>query len=241
MVILSIGIFFLQFHYKKTYQPHTYYQVYLDEEVVGIIAQEEELEKYISEQGTLIKEQVIEYQKEVETLKAIDALLTSKVKGSSTYFELVKKYDELYRLVGEKGTFKEEAREEVEKLFNSLTIDRKDSYVAQDHIAHYENLVEGFTQTFHSQKQALNDFLKANLDKLKLTESERYQVDTYFNGQLQEISYPKQKYMENYIEMQEELSKNKERLKRMKLICILVIFIVQLVFMLKKSIPIMLI
>ncbi len=203
MVILSIGIFFLQFHYKKTYQPHTYYQVYLDEEVVGIIAQEEELEKYISEQGTLIKEQVIEYQKEVETLKAIDALLTSKVKGSSTYFELVKKYDELYRLVGEKGTFKEEAREEVEKLFNSLTIDRKDSYVAQDHIAHYENLVEGFTQTFHSQKQALNDFLKANLDKLKLTESERYQVDTYFNGQLQEISYPKQKYMENYIETNE--------------------------------------
>ena len=39
IIVLFCGamVFFLQFGYGKKYQPYTYYQVYLDDEKIGVI------------------------------------------------------------------------------------------------------------------------------------------------------------------------------------------------------------
>lgn len=200
---MSVGVFFLQFQYQKTYQPHTYYRVYLDDEIVGVIESEDALEAYISKQGGLIKDQVIKYQEQIETLNAIDTILSSKVKSSSIYFDLAKKYDELSSLVGEDGSFEAEQREQVETLFNSFTIDRKDSYLSNYQIVNYDSLLSGLEQELIRLKQPLMENLQANRDSLKLTESEKFHIDTYFSNQLQDISYIKQKYMEDYIQKNE--------------------------------------
>ena len=55
IVILGITVFLLGFNYKNINEPNTFYQVYLDDEVIGVISSKEELEKYIDKEEEQIK------------------------------------------------------------------------------------------------------------------------------------------------------------------------------------------
>ena len=72
VLLIGAGVFFLQFASNKKYQPNEYYQVYLDNEKIGVIKSKEELEKYISSQGAVVKEQVEEYSIDVD--KTLDEI-----------------------------------------------------------------------------------------------------------------------------------------------------------------------
>lgn len=48
-------IFWLGFNYKNPNEPNTFYQVYLDEEVIGVIKSKKQLENYIDREGNHIK------------------------------------------------------------------------------------------------------------------------------------------------------------------------------------------
>lgn len=56
IVILGSFVFLLSFNTKKNKEPNYLYQVYLDDQVLGIINSKRELEEYIDKQGTVIKE-----------------------------------------------------------------------------------------------------------------------------------------------------------------------------------------
>ena len=51
-------MFSLGFNYNTQYEPNVYYQVYLEDEVLGVIRSKEELEKYIDDKGEDIKEKL---------------------------------------------------------------------------------------------------------------------------------------------------------------------------------------
>ncbi len=55
--LFSLCIFGLGFQNKRILIPNYYYQVYLDDEVLGVIKSKEELEKYIDQKGKTIKEE----------------------------------------------------------------------------------------------------------------------------------------------------------------------------------------
>lgn len=55
IVIIGISIFLLGFNYNNPKEPNEYYQVYLDEKVIGVIKSKEELNKYIDNKGNIIK------------------------------------------------------------------------------------------------------------------------------------------------------------------------------------------
>lgn len=55
LIILIPSIFVLGFGYKKTILPNYYYQVYLDDELLGTIKNKEKLESYIDKEGNSIK------------------------------------------------------------------------------------------------------------------------------------------------------------------------------------------
>lgn len=76
-LIICAAVFFLGFSYETSQQPYTFYQVYLDGELLGIIDSKEELEKYIDEQGTIIKENVQDYQKKIDIIDITEEVLTS--------------------------------------------------------------------------------------------------------------------------------------------------------------------
>lgn len=57
VLLLSAIVFLLGFQDKNTIVPNYFYQVYLDDEVLGIIKSKKSLEEYIDKEGTYIKEQ----------------------------------------------------------------------------------------------------------------------------------------------------------------------------------------
>lgn len=59
--LLSMIVFLLGFDHKIVRQPNIYYQVYLDNELLGLIESKKELEDYINNQAKTIKENIKEY------------------------------------------------------------------------------------------------------------------------------------------------------------------------------------
>ncbi len=62
ITILSLMIFILGFDYRANEMPNEYYQVYLDDKLIGTIRSKDELTNYISAEGEKIKKQVEDYQ-----------------------------------------------------------------------------------------------------------------------------------------------------------------------------------
>ncbi len=62
VAILSLMIFILGFDYRANEMPNEYYQVYLDDTLMGTIRSKEELSNYISAEGEKIKNKVEDYQ-----------------------------------------------------------------------------------------------------------------------------------------------------------------------------------
>ena len=115
IIVFFIGIcvFFLQFGYGKKYQPYTLYQVYLDDEKIGIIESKEELEGYISSQGDIIKQQVEKYMIDVDRYKAVQDILKKIIDKDNSYYYDYKSivnvegiYNEVFELVDYDGNLK---------------------------------------------------------------------------------------------------------------------------------------
>lgn len=77
VAIVSVAIFLLGFSYETPTQPYTFYQVYLNGELLGTIDSKKELEEYINNQGSIIRENVQDYQKKLEVIDTVDELLIS--------------------------------------------------------------------------------------------------------------------------------------------------------------------
>lgn len=76
-LIISVAVFVLGFSYESSTQPYTFYQVYLNGEVLGMIDSKKELEDYINNQGNIIKENVLEYQKKIDIIDITEEALNS--------------------------------------------------------------------------------------------------------------------------------------------------------------------
>lgn len=204
ILILSIGIFFLQFRYEKTYQPHTYYRVYLDEEMVGIIKSKNELNEYISKQGELIKNQVQIYKEQLETLEIVDSIINSKLKNypeKTNFLELQKKYKSLSLLINEDGTFEVTKKASVEKAINSFPEEYKTSItIGNEAINNYELFINKLEKYFLEEINNIINYLNTNKESLNLKETEQYHFNKYIENNYSEISYIKQIYMSNYSE-----------------------------------------
>lgn len=62
IIILSLMTFVLGFDYRANEIPNEFYQVYLDDELIGTIKSKEELTKYIQNEGEKIKNKVVDYE-----------------------------------------------------------------------------------------------------------------------------------------------------------------------------------
>jgi len=88
IILLSSVIFLLGFQNKNTAEPDTYYQVYLDDQVLGVIKSKQKLEKYIDTKGEYIKEKY-----DVDTVYAPNGLEIRKI---TTYDSTVSDVKEVY-------------------------------------------------------------------------------------------------------------------------------------------------
>lgn len=204
IVVISSLIFIMQFQYKKTYQPHTYYQVYLDDKVVGVIQSKKELEEYISKRGSLIKQQILEYKEQLEILEGLESVISRKLKNSSTkeiYLNMTKAYDSFMKLVDENGNFDIENEEKIEENLKVLQVENVE--LVNTTIQDYEDVKEQIESSLKDTKKEVISTIEEQKDGLALSDKEKYYLETYISNNLQEVSYVKQNYMKSYIEKNE--------------------------------------
>ncbi|MBQ9072809.1 MAG: peptidoglycan DD-metalloendopeptidase family protein [Bacilli bacterium] len=70
--LLSVIVFLLGFNYETGKQPNTYYNVYLDEEYIGMIESKEELEDYINNQANTIRDNVRDYSLKIDAIDTFE-------------------------------------------------------------------------------------------------------------------------------------------------------------------------
>ena len=72
VALLSVVIFLLGFNQNISKQPHSYYQVYLDGELMGVIESKKELENYINSQADIIRQNVKEYKLKLDAIETFN-------------------------------------------------------------------------------------------------------------------------------------------------------------------------
>lgn len=102
VLLICSAIFLLGFSYDAPTQPYTFYQVYLDGDLLGTINSKKELETYINNQGTIIKENVQDYQKKIEIIDITEEVLAST---SNDEYNSVNKIDRINYLINNQEQF----------------------------------------------------------------------------------------------------------------------------------------
>lgn len=97
ILLISCSVIFLGFDYKRNIEPNHYYQVYLDDELLGTIKSEKELEIYIDKRGEYIKNKY-----NVDKISKPNGL---EIKRITTYEDEISKVEEIYEKILEKRAF----------------------------------------------------------------------------------------------------------------------------------------
>ena len=94
ITIISLSIFWLGFGYKRSEEPNTYYQVFLDGELIGTVTSDKKLEKYIDNQNEYLKNKY-----GVDTVYSPNGLKIEKI---VTYEIKTDKLSDIYEKIKEK-------------------------------------------------------------------------------------------------------------------------------------------
>lgn len=97
VIILTVLIAFLSLGFKNESIPNTFYQVYLNDEIIGVIKSKQELNDYIDKQNEKYKKQF-----GVKTVYAPSGLITKKIE---TYNDEITSIKDIYKIISEKEPF----------------------------------------------------------------------------------------------------------------------------------------
>lgn len=209
VLLIGLGVFFLQFGYGKKYQPYTLYQVYLDDEKIGIIESKEDLEAYIHSQGDVIKEQVEKYSIDVDRYQTVQATLKNIITKDNKHYtdyqyisNIEKIYNRIYELVDQDGKLVGKY-EDLREVYNSLPTDYQTNFtLTAKGIQDYERFQEKINDSINSKKGKIINDLYLHREQLKLTSSEYSSLEYFVDHKLIDIGYTK------YIRMQQFIDQN---------------------------------
>lgn len=97
VILISLSIFWLGFGYKKIEEPNTYYQVFLDGELLGTVTSKNKLYSYIDSQNEYLKKKY-----KVDTVYSPNGLQVEKI---VTYETKTDKISDIYDKIKEKKAF----------------------------------------------------------------------------------------------------------------------------------------
>ena len=100
VVLVSIFILFLGFTNRKSKNPNSYYQVYLDGEQLGTIKSKRELENYIDSQADIIRDNVRDYETKIEAIDDTKEVIDSI---SDESFKVMNNKDKISYLLNNKS------------------------------------------------------------------------------------------------------------------------------------------
>ena len=145
IIILGIIITFLSLGFKKDVTPNVYYQVYLKDEILGVIKSKKELDSYIDAQNNKYKKKY-----GVKKVYAPSDLITKKIE---TYDNDIVSVKEIYKMISEKEPFTIEGYQfNIKSDDKNLTIYTLDTNIFEEAI---KNTIKAFVneETYVSFKE----------------------------------------------------------------------------------------
>ena len=205
--LCGVAVFFLQFNYGRKYVPRSFYQVYLDNEKIGVITSKEKFEKHVAEQGEIIQNQVIEYQSNIETIESVHNVMKKVfVRGNSLYsnyiymIKLEDIYNELSSYVDNNGNAKDGKYADLSKLYRTFSDEYKEGNgLTSKGIKNYDRLQAIFDKNIKSYQKDLIDYLYQNRESLNMTSSEVSYLEEFVSNKMIDVSYSRYIYMKNYV------------------------------------------
>lgn len=173
--LISVSVFLLGFDYRTTKEPNNYYQVYLDEKVVGTINSKEELEKFIDKRGDFIKKQY-----EVDSVFSPEGLEIRKV---STFSNKVDTVEKVYKTIEKEKPFTIRGYQlTIKSEFGSKKI-----YVTEEKV--FKEAAEDTIKTFIGTKR-YQDFLSGNQKTIETTGSKIESIFIQEDITIKELNIP---------------------------------------------------
>lgn len=179
VILLSIIVFILGFDYKSTNQPNVYYQVYLDEEFIGLVESKKELERYINDQSKTIRGNLKDYKLKInaiDTFNSYESIIPIEYENENEKVNYLILNKELYNLletdVENLNFYKDQ------KLYNldSETINEMRLYIHKNSIFEHVDTVykpEGTeikkTYTYKEDVQTVEEVYKRIMSKKSST------------------------------------------------------------------------
>lgn len=205
VLLIGAGVFILQFGNNEKHEPNDFYQVYLDNEKIGVIKSKEELDKYIKSQGAVVKEQVETYSIDVDRIKSVENILDKIIKKDNNYYssyqnslKLKKLYKSLFDLVGNDGVIKNNYNK-VSKIYNNYSIFNADISLTKEGITNYDDLKNKVDDSIRKYEDKIINYIYENRNTFDLTSTERSNLEDYVSSNLSDIGYTKYVYMSNYV------------------------------------------
>lgn len=206
VLLIGAGVFILQFSNNEKHIPNEFYQVYLDNEKIGVIKSKDELNKYIKSQGAVVREQVENYSVDVDRIKTVEDILKKVITKDNNYYKnyqnsvkLKNLYNNLFKLVGNDGKIKNNY-DEVSKIYSNYSIFNADTNLTKEEITNYEDLKNKIDSSIRRYEDSIISYIYENRNSFDLTSTERSNLEDYITNKLSDIGYTKYVYMSNYIE-----------------------------------------
>lgn len=191
LVIIVFVLFGIQ--NRNFILPNTYYQVYLDGKLIGKIRSKDRLEKYINEQGNLIKNQVLDYKNQIEVIDNVEKMIVN------SQFD-----DEISNSIDEYNHYKENVTSLINNTDDEGNIKDKekiddielDIKISKNKVTNYDEIIN----KIDTKMLELSAIIFNRIDTNILSEVDKYNLDKYVQNKYYEIKYSKIIYMRNYIE-----------------------------------------
>lgn len=156
IIILTVCITYLSLGFKKKIEPNSYYQVYLNNEIIGVIGSKEELDNYIDKKNDIYKEKF-----GVKKVYAPKGLVTKKLE---TYDGKTTSIKDIYKKIENKEPFTIEGYQfNLKKDDNVLTI-----YTLSEDI--FDESINSTINAFVGD-DVYNRYLAESQDKIETTGS----------------------------------------------------------------------
>lgn len=192
VAILVVVLVIFGFTISKSIKPNTYYQVYLDGDVIGTIKSKEKLEKYINEQGKLIKNQVLKFQTITNNIDELDIILNNHY-ADNCY--LLNAYKEAYNYLNSNINKKSKKVRDIEELTAIFSNIGYDITIKNDVIINYDDIITKLDNDIKNQYKELS----FDIDKDYLSEAEQYSYSEYIANKNYDVLYSRLLYMKKYI------------------------------------------
>jgi len=206
VLLIGAGVFILQFGNKEKQVPNEYYQVYLDNEKIGVIKSKEELNKYIKSQGAVVKEQVEKYSVDVDRIKTVETIINKVIKKDNNYYNIYqntlkfkKMYKTLFNLVGDNGKINNNY-DKVSKIYQGYSIFNADTTLTNEEITNYDDLKNKIDSSIRRYEDNIIKYIYENRNSFDLTSTERSHLEDYVSNKLSDVGYTKYVYMSKYID-----------------------------------------